>query len=221
MNYIYDITLNFNRNNLYEFYEWKEEDSPEFKLKIPVFKVDNNTFLDIKNNDIVIGKQLLELVENKTEVYTPNAISIIRYSCIFVTGTNAFAIEFDSDGNNYMKSNISIDEEDEIIEFGKEIKYTILDYKIKQKIKNNKTFSTRNEKELKKYMTNRLQAMMKSNEKSKLKYIFYEVYDDQIDDMDKIYNKLIGVINSDNKKFKKLNDILSLMENKKIMSKKS
>lgn len=37
MNYIYDITLNFNKNNLYEFYEWRDEDVPEFILKIPVF----------------------------------------------------------------------------------------------------------------------------------------------------------------------------------------
>ena len=39
MNYIYDITLNLNKK-LYEFYEWKEEDNPEFILKIPVYKVE-------------------------------------------------------------------------------------------------------------------------------------------------------------------------------------
>ena len=36
MNYIYDITLNLNKNKLYEFYEWKEDDEPEIILKIPI-----------------------------------------------------------------------------------------------------------------------------------------------------------------------------------------
>ena len=50
MNYIYDITLNFNKSNLYEFYEWCEDDCPEFVLKIPAFKVDNETFKSLKND---------------------------------------------------------------------------------------------------------------------------------------------------------------------------
>ena len=48
MNYIYDITLNFNKNNLYEFYEWKEEDDAEFILKIPMFKVSTEENVNIK-----------------------------------------------------------------------------------------------------------------------------------------------------------------------------
>ena len=48
MNYIYDITLNFNKNNLYEFYEWKEEDDAEFILKIPMFKVSTEDIVNIK-----------------------------------------------------------------------------------------------------------------------------------------------------------------------------
>ena len=39
MNYIYDIVLNFNKKNIYKFFEWREEDEPEFILKIPVFKI--------------------------------------------------------------------------------------------------------------------------------------------------------------------------------------
>ena len=44
MNYIYDITLNLNKNNLYEFYEWREDDVPEFILKIPIYKIDKKLF---------------------------------------------------------------------------------------------------------------------------------------------------------------------------------
>ena len=134
MNYIYDIILNLNRNNMYDFYEWKEEDNPEFILKIPVFKVDEETFLNLKYNDVILDKKLLDQIENKTETYSPNCIGIIRYAAIFIFEESSLAIEFDSDGNNYMKSILSIDEENEIIDSVSNIKYTLIDYKVKNKI---------------------------------------------------------------------------------------
>ena len=38
MNYIYDITLNFNKT-LYNFYEWNKDDDIDFYLKIPVLNI--------------------------------------------------------------------------------------------------------------------------------------------------------------------------------------
>lgn len=69
MNYIYDITLNFNKNNLYEFYEWKEEDDAEFILKIPMFKVNTEDIINIKYGDIIVNKNFLKQIEDKTEVH--------------------------------------------------------------------------------------------------------------------------------------------------------
>lgn len=218
MNYIYDITLNFNRENLYEFYEWKEEDNPEFVLKIPLYKVDIETFLSLRNDDIIINKKILSDIEDKTEVYTPNSINIIRYACVFSCDVAALAIEFDSDGNSYMKSNISIDEENEILNCSKLLKYSLIDYKVKNKSKIINKFTTRLESDYEKYMVRKITDMYKNNEYSKLKYIFYEVYNEKLDDIEKIYSKLKNVIISDNNKFYKLRDILLLMENKKIMN---
>lgn len=221
MNYIYDITLNLNKNNLYEFYEWKEEDNPEYILKIPMFKVDEETFLNFKYNDIVIDKKTLDNIENKTETYSPNCIGIIRYACIFISAESALAIEFDSDGNNYMKSNISIDEENEIIDSSKNIKYTLIDYKVRKKIKKDNIFITRKEMETEKYLIKKINIMKDNNELSKLKYIFYEIYNEKIDDIDKIYNKLINVSKNNDYKFIKLNEIIHMIDNRKIMSNNS
>ena len=182
MNYIYDITLNLNKNSLYDFYEWKEEDSIEFILKIPIFKIDNETFINIKYNDIIIDKKILELIENKTETYSPNCIGIIRYACVFMNEESAFAIEFDSDGNNYMKSLLSIDEENEIIDESKNIKYSLIDYKIRKKLKRENNFITRKEIEIRKKLIKKVETMKENNELSKLKYIFYEIYNEKIDD---------------------------------------
>ncbi len=221
MNYIYDITLNFSKNTLYEFYEWREDDDPEFILKIPLYKVDIETFENLKNDEILINKKFLELIEDKTEVYTPNSINLVRYACVFVSDYSAIAIEFDSEGNSYMKSNLSIDEEIEILDSSKNIKYSIIDYKLKSKNKIKEKYITRKEEEIEKYIILKLDNMKKNNEQTKLKYIFYEIYNEKLDDTDKIYSKLINVAKNDNNKFYKLKEILNLMENKRIMSNNS
>lgn len=217
MNYSYDITLNFNRN-LYEFYEWREEDNPEFILKIPTFKVGMEDFLNIKNNDIIVNKSFLNTILDKTEVYTPTSVNIIRYACIFLCNESVIAIEFDLDGNNHLKSSISIDEEDEILESMSYIKYTILDYKIKNKRNIKKEFITRDEKEVQKYLLKSIEQMKNNNEYLKLRYIFYEIYNEKLEDIDKIYSKLINITNNKDNKFIKLKDIIYLIDNKKIVS---
>lgn len=221
MNYIYDITLNLNRNNLYEFYEWRDEDNPEFILKIPVFKIDKDTFLDFKYNDIVIDKKILDMIEGKTEIYSPNCIGIIRYASIFFYNENVIAIEFDSDGNSYMKSNVSIDEEEEIIDTLDNIKYSLIEYKVIKQNKKNKKFLTRNQIEMEKYLIKKIDSIKENKEYSKLKYIFYEIYGEKNDDIERIYNKLKNVAQNNDYKLKKLNEILSLIDNTKIMSNNS
>ena len=220
MNYIYDITLNLNKK-LYEFYEWKEEDNPEFILKIPVYKVDLETFLDIKYNEIIVDKKILDEIEDKTECYSPNSIDIIRYACIFVCDEGIIAIEFDSAGNNYMKSSISVDEENEILDIMNNIKYKVIDYKIKNYLKKEKKYLTRNEEIVQKNMLKRLNNMYKNNENLKLKYIFFEMYNEKIEDINKIYDKLINLLLNSDEKSKKLENVINLVEYRKIMSNNS
>ena len=209
MNYIYDITINLNKNSLYEFYEWREEDVPEFILKIPLYRVDKDTFFDLKYNNVIVTKDFLLKIFDKTEVYTPNAINLIRYCALFSYDESVVAIEFDSDGNSYMKSNLSIEEEIEVIECARLLKYTILDYKIKSKNVIEYKFITRKELENKDFALDKINKMYKNNEIMKLKYIFFEIYNEKLDDFEKI------------SKLDKLNEILLLMDNKKIMSNNS
>ena len=221
MNYIYDITLNLNKNNLYEFYEWREDDVPEFILKIPIYKIDKNAFLDIRNNNIIVDKDFLITIFDKTEVYTEDAISLIRYAALFSDGDNVIGIEFDSSGNSYMKSNLSIDDESEVLEIIKDIKYTLLDYKVKNINNLQMKLLTRKEKEEEEYLLNRVNSMYKNNEAEKLKYIFYELYNEKLDNLEKVYSKLINAIKNNESKVKKLLEIISLMENKKIVTNNS
>lgn len=221
MNYIYDISLNLNKNKLYEFYEWKEEDNPEFILKIPIFKVDEETFLNFKYNNVIVNRKFLTNIQNKTECYSPNCINIIKYACVFTCDKDAIAIEFDSDGNDYMKSNLSLEEENEILDISKNIKYSIIEYKIRNKNKNINNFLTRKEHEIQKKALEKIKSMFENNETLKLKYIFYEVYNEKCDDIQKVYNKLVNVITTGDKRIMKLEKILLLIGSKKIMSNNS
>lgn len=221
MNYIYDITLNLNKNNLYEFYEWREDDVPEFILKIPIYKIDKNAFFDIKNNNIIVDKDFLITIFDKTEVYTEDAISLIRYAALFSDGNNVIGIEFDSSGNSYMKSNLSIDDESEVLEIIKDIKYTLLDYKVKNINNLQIKLLTRKEKEEEEYLLNRVNSMYKNNETEKLKYIFYELYNEKLDNLEKVYSKLINAVKNNESRVKRLLEIISLMENKKIVTNNS
>ena len=44
MNYIYDIVLNFNKE-LYEFFEWKDDDNLINIRKIPLIKINDDIIL--------------------------------------------------------------------------------------------------------------------------------------------------------------------------------
>lgn len=217
MNYIYDISLNFNKNNLYEFYEWKEEDDVEFILKIPIFRIEKEDFINIKYSDIIINQNFLKQLLDKTEVYNQKSVSLIRYSCVFSCDNSAIAIEFDENGNSYMKSNLSIDEEADVIECASLLKYTILDYKIKNKKNMKNDFCTRNDKESRKYVLKCLENIKLNNEESKLKYIFYEIYNEKLSDIEKIYSKLVNVAKTSDDKSIKLKNIIDITE-RRIMS---
>ena len=54
MDYIYDIVLNF-QNNYYDFYEWKSTDKVINIKKILVYKVNNQEYLNLKYNEIILS----------------------------------------------------------------------------------------------------------------------------------------------------------------------
>lgn len=217
MNYTYDIILNFNKDNLYEFYEWIDTDCPEYVLKIPTFKVDNETIKDLKINNVIVDKDFISKIYNKTEVYDSDSIKSIEYACLFVSDEEVIALEFDEDGNSYMKSLMCIDEENDILEFSKKFKYTIIDYKIKNKVSNIPIFNTRKELQIKYKIENKINDLYINKEYSKLKYILYELFKEKNDDEVSVYYKIINLIRKSDNKIYRIEELLSMMD-KKIMN---
>ena len=58
MDYIYDIVLNY-QNNYYEFYEWKTTDKIINIKKIPVYKVNNENYLNLKYNEVILDRKII------------------------------------------------------------------------------------------------------------------------------------------------------------------
>ena len=130
MNYYYDILLNFDDNFLM-FYEWDENDPIEFTKKIPLFHIDNKTFIDLLDNKIIINDDFLSNILNKTKMKQ----SFIKYACIFGDGKNSIALEFNDDGKVISKSSILLEDELNINEFMYNIELSKLSYEIIEKDK--------------------------------------------------------------------------------------
>lgn len=204
MNYVFDVCLNFNKE-LYNFYEWNEDDKILYFIKIPVFKIEDDLINDFIFNDIKVDNLFLRKIYNKSQVYFKNSNKLNNYSCILTTSKYVIGINFDKNGYVIGKSYLSLEEETEVIEFSKFIKYTIINYKIIRKNNRKENYFTRKELEdisiIKKYINN-LEISKKYEE---LQYIYYEIFNEKETNSKMIRTKLNNLLLlSDNKREKLL-----------------
>lgn len=197
MVYIYDLILNWCRDRKYEFFEWKENDEIEYIKKIPVFKVRN--FNDLFNNDIRIGKDFLDKVFNKTEVYGNKKIEKVEYACVFCDDelSKAFAIEFNDEGENLFKSIVYLYDLEDVFILGKRLELLDLDFVVVDKREEKDIYLTREEVKKKKLLVSEINDSYNRNDIDKLKYFYYEIFGKEIDDINVIYNNLINSLNNE------------------------
>ena len=170
MKYIYDIILNYN-DNLYDFFEWNTDDSIDYIKRIPIFKVSNNVINDLINNKVMISKEFIDSIKNKTEVYMDNGIGIIEYTSLFCSNDKVIAIEFNYKGILIFKSDLLIDEALDIIECCNKVKTIKLDYKIITETKIN--LMTREEIKMIDFVKRELNNI---EDIDKIKYLYYECF---------------------------------------------
>lgn len=197
MVYIYDLILNWCRDRKYEFFEWKENDEIEYIKKIPVFKVRN--FNDLFNNDIRVGKDFLDKVFNKTEVYGNKKIEKVEYACVFCDDelSKAFAIEFNDEGENLFKSIVYLYDLEDVFILGKRLDLLDLDFVVVDKREEKDIYLTREEVKKKKLLVSEINDSYNRNDIDKLKYFYYEIFGKEIDDINVIYNNLINSLNNE------------------------
>lgn len=188
MNYIYDIVLNFNKD-YFCFYEWNKKDNIISIKKIPLFVVDNNTFNMMKYDKVVVSSNFISLIKDKTYTYSKNKIG---NSALLSNGKEVVAVLFDNKGNLIKRSSLLIDEEEEVLDeidnndmFSIEI---ISNKNIKREDIN------RGEKEKKNFLN---KYIKKENNITNLKYLYYDYFEKEEDDVIIIKKKLLYEINSD------------------------
>lgn len=216
MIYTYDILLNWTKDTkLLDFYEWTLEDDLEHIKKIPIIRISEVMLKDLLTSKIKIDKSFLFKIKCKTESYFHNEVDIIDYAVIVTTLKKAIALELDNEGNVIYKSNLLLDEEEEVLEIGEELVVMDIPYKVVKK--NNKiSYLTRKEEEEKKFLVKEIKKIKLNKEESKLNYLYKEFFTKEIDSFNDKLKLIEEEISKDYNKFHhKLYNLLKLSTIKK------
>lgn len=205
MNYIYDIYLNLNQK-LYDFFDWNKSDKLIHIKKMPIIKINKNTFDCITSNKVRLKKEILAKIYNKTELWNTN--KTIPYCSLFTDSLSIIAVEFDSNGNSTKKSQLSIEEELEILEIIARQKEISID--IETLNKENVMLKTRKQFNDEKFINNELKTM----NRQKLNYIYFECFGKHEKNKN-IILKEIKSIKANSAIYKNLYDILKLTSTSK------
>ena len=179
MDYIYDIVLNFQKE-YYDFYEWSSKDKIINIRKVPIYKINNKDYLNIK------------LHYTKIELST-----LPKQSKIFLLTNNleVMGILIDNNGKVIKKSSLLFEEADDILEDRDEIKKIELKYQIIKK--NNPHLISRIKKEKTSYIDCYLKKLDKQKDEYLIKYLYFEVYNTEENNIDIAYNKLLALSKKD------------------------
>lgn len=202
MNFIYDIVLNFNKE-YYHFFEWNKKDNIVNIKKIPLFLIDNDTYRMMKYDKVTVAEDFISLIKDRT--YTYSRIKI-GPSILVSNGKEVIGLLFNEKGLLLKRSSLLLDEEEEVLE---EINSDEI-YKIEIIKRQKVTYEniSRIEKENKDYL---IKYINKEKNNLNLKYLYYDYFEEEEEDIQKIKNRLINEIkNNWNKKLDNLREIVKL-----------
>lgn len=204
MNFIYDIVLNFNKD-FYNFFEWNKNDNIINVKKIPIFLIDNDTFISMKYDNVIVSKDFIDLIRDKTYTYTRSKLGI---SCLISNNKEVIAVLFNDNGNLIKRSSLMLDEEEEVLD---EIENDSL-YKINiiKRRKVNIENVNRNIKEKKDFL---IKYINEEKNDINLKYLYYDYFEKDENNIKTIKNDLIKEIkNNWNKKLNNFYDTVKIFK---------
>ncbi len=207
MTYIYDVTLNFNEV-LYDFFEWNNNDNLIHVRKIPIFKVSNDTFLNVLTYEVQLSDEILYKIKDKTDTYGKKTKSFT--SCLIRNEDNIIALKFDDNGISKQVSSIIIEEELDILEI--RVKLT-KSFEYKTLTKRKFLTSTRYDSLNRTYLQNQINNLSIDNDREKIKYLYFEYFGKYINDEKTALNKLKKEVIKDNYN-NNLKDFFKLSTNK-------
>lgn len=189
MSYVYDIVLNFN-SDLYEFFEWYKDDSIYHIKRINLILVNSKTYNEIFDNIVLFNKDFLISIYNKCEYYTNRKIENINYAFLLTDSYRVIGILLDKTGKIIKYSSLLLDEEEEVLDLCYKLGEMKIDYEVLNPRKKN-DFKTREEINIIDYIKKELIKDYEKKNISKLKYLYYEYFNKQSEDIDSIYQELL------------------------------
>lgn len=214
MTYIYDVLLNFtDQNNPLEFFEWHKDDTLEHIKRIPLIKVSSLTLNEFMKYNIQVDKNLLDRIKETTIMYRKT--KDLDYALLLSDTNKVVAFEFNKKGEVISRSNLLLDEEEEIIEESYDEKEEQLSYKKLNKLFQD-NFLTRTERTHQNYLLKEIDFLYKEKYKEKLQYLYEEIYSKDNLTLEEKYLKLKNDIKQKyTKKFEQLYEIVRLTYIKK------
>ena len=207
MTYVYDLILNFN-NELYDFYEWNNSDDIYHIKRISLIKIKSNIYNDFIDNKITIKDDLLLSIFNKCEYFENRKISTIPYALLLSDSYRVMGIMLDMNGNVIKYSSLLLDEEEEVLDVVDRIGEISINYQ--KKGKNSINDLTRYENNILKYIKKDIINSYKKKDINKLKYLYYEYFNKESDDIDYIYQKLLSELKEYKEKHKDMYNLIKL-----------
>ena len=187
MYYYYDILLNFQDDaNIYEFYEWEETDEIDFVKKIPLFRVSSSTLKDVLKYKVQFTDELIKEIKNKTILKTSS--KVLKNTFLLCDTKDAIALELNDRGEVISRSKLLLADEINL----NEIMFTMKEIKLKyEKLeKYGKRKDIRQIEEIKKLITCEINTLYESENISKLKYLYYEWFNNLNNNVDDMYEHM-------------------------------
>jgi len=215
--YIYDILLNFDEMQLYDFFEWDVEDDIEYFKKVPILRIKTSSYKKIVIGNTIDDSTLLDKIYNATEVYDNKRVRKLEYALILTNGKEAVAVLLDKKGQIIMMSRMLVDEEEEVIEIGNTMEEQFLNVLGDNELfKNEVIYLTRHEYKKKFFLNKEIDILYTDRNVGKLKYLYYECSNEMEDDIHLLYDKIKLFLNQDwNMKHEALYDLVRLSYSKK------
>lgn len=187
MYYYYDILLNFqDKENLYEFYEWEETDDIDFVKKIPLYRISTSELKDVVKYKVKFSPELIEEIKNKTILKSSR--KVLKNTFIVSDAKDALAMELNDDGEVISRSKLLLSDEINL----NEIMFTMKEVKLNfEKIeKYQKRENIRQIDKIKKLINCEINTLYESKNISKLKYLYYEWFNEKKENIEEIYKKM-------------------------------
>lgn len=201
MYYYYDVLLNFGIDGeLYEFYEWEEEDNVEFIKKIPLFRVSLDCLKDTLKYKTKFDSSLVEQIKEKT-IVKGSTESLNTF--LISDSKNTLALEVNEEGKVISRSKLLPSDELNISEIMFTMRESTLHYEKLEKYPRITTL--RQERKIKKLIQQEIDTLYEENNTSKLKYLYYEWFNKNNENMEEIYKEMTSSLQ------KEYNDNLSIV----------